>query len=89
MTNEDGGQFMLAWECEKKANEKTQNVVLIYPGILGDMETNYVHDITDSLNKTYSNENFVVAVITNRGFDVLYAVCLFISISCKTTTCTT
>ena len=80
---------MLAWECEKKANEKTQNVVLIYPGILGDMETNYVHDITDSLNKTYSNENFVVAVITNRGFDVLYAVCLFISISCKTTTCTT
>ena len=87
MTNDDGGQFVLAWECEKKANEKTQNVVLIYPGALSDIETNYVHEITESLNKSYSNENFVVAVITNRGFDVPYAVCLFFSLSCKTNIC--
>ena len=70
---------MLAWGRERAANEKTQNVVLIYPGISGDMETNYVHAITDSLNESHSNKNFVVAVITNRGFDVLYAVRLFVS----------
>merc|ERR1712096_44577 len=73
LTNEDGGQFMLAWESDKAANEKTQNVVLIYPGILGSINSNYVHSITDELQNSYLKEDFVVAVITNRGFDVLYA----------------
>ena len=68
---------MLAWESDKAANEKTQNVVLIYPGILGSINSNYVHSITDELQNSYLKEDFVVAVITNRGFDVLYAVSLF------------